>query len=140
MNKKCYNKKVEKLGFCKIQMKKFLKYILICTFIIFNQAFASILDECYKIYPVDADDLFMASLNVLSNNKYELSEIQTKNGYILFLAGSKYYLLTVTRRYKNQSEVKILPQNSDYSQGSSVAVAIFNLLNEEIKKPMEQVK
>ena len=105
------------------------------------QIVANILDECYKIYPVDADNLFMASLNVLSSNdKYKISEIQTKNGYILFATGNKYYLLTVTRRYKNQSEVKILPQNSDYSQGSTVAVSIFNLLNEEIKKPMELIK
>ena len=121
----------------KITMKKIL--LTICF--LFSAVFASILDECYKIYPADADNLFMASLNVLSNNsKFEISEIQTKNGYILFSTGSKYYLLTVTRRYKNQSEVKVLPQNSDYSQGSSVAVSIFNLLNEEIKKPMEQIK
>ena len=121
-------------------MKKFLKYILICTFIMFNQVFASILDECYKIYPIDADSLFMSSLNVLSNNKFDISEVQSKNGNILFFKGDKYYLLTVTKRYKNQSEIKILPQNSDYSQGSSVATAIFNLLNEEIKKPMELIK
>ena len=106
-----------------------------------NQVFAGILDECYKIYPKDADDLFMASLNVLSNsNKFEISEIQTKNGYILFSTGNKYYLLTVTRRYKNQSEVKVLPQNSDFSQGSTIATTIFNLLNEELKTPMELVK
>ena len=106
----------------------------------FNQVFASILDECYKIYPIDADSLFMSSLNVLSNNKFDISEVQSKNGNILFFKGDKYYLLTVTKRYKNQSEIKILPQNSDYSQGSSVATAIFNLLNEEIKKPMELIK
>ena len=118
-------------------MKKFI--LTICF--LFSTALASILDECYKIYPADADNLFMASLNVLSNNsRFEISEIQTKNGYILFSTGSKYYLLTVTRRYKNQSEVKVLPQNSDYSQGSSVATAIFNLLNEELKTPMELVK
>ena len=122
-------------------MKKFLKYILICIFIIFNQAFANTLDECYKIYSVDADNLFMASLNVISNNnRFEIFEIQTKNGYILFSTGGKYYLLTVTKRYKNQSEVKILPQNSDYSQGSSIAYSIFSLLDNEIKKPMELIK
>ena len=122
-------------------MEKFFKYILICIFIVSNQVFAGILDECYKIYPKDADDLFMASLNVLSNsNKFEISEIQTKNGYILFSTGNKYYLLTVTRRYKNHSEVKVLPQNSDFSQGSAIATTIFNLLNEELKTPMELVK
>ena len=116
------------------------KIILIICFL-FSITFASILDECYKIYPQDADNLFMASLNVLnSSNKFEIVEIQTKNGYILFSINSKYYLLTVTRRFKNQSEVKILPQNSDYSQGSTIAVSVFNLLDEEIKKPMEQIK
>ncbi len=121
-------------------MKKFITLILFFGFLSV-QAFAGILEECYKIYPVDADNLFMASLNVLgSNNKFEISEIQTKNGYILFSVGSKYYLLTVTKRYKNQSEVKVLPQNSDYSQGSIVATTIFNMLNEEIKRPMELVK
>ena len=118
-----------------------MKKIIIIFCFLCSTVLASILDECYKIYPIDADNLFMASLNVLSNNsRFEISEIQTKNGYILFLAGTKYYLLTVTKRYKNQSEVKVLPQNSDYSQGSSVAISIFNLINEEIKKPMELVK
>ena len=118
-----------------------MKKILLTICFLFSAVLASILDECYKIYPVDADNLFMASLNVLSsNNKYEISELQTKNGYILFLTGSKYYLLTVTKRYKNQSEVKILPQNSDFSQGSTVATAIFDSLNEEIKRPMELIK
>ena len=118
-----------------------MKKIFLTVCFLISACFASILDECYKIYPVDADNLFMSSLNVLSSsNKYNISEIQSKNGYILFLTGSKYYLLTITKRYKNQSEIKILPQNSDYSQGSSVALAIFNLLDSEIKKPMELVK
>ena len=118
-----------------------MKKIILTICFLCSTVLASILDECYKIYPIDADNLFMASLNVLSNNsRFEISEIQTKNGYILFTTGSKYYLLTVTRRYKNQSEVKILPQNSDYSQGSSVAVSIFRLLDNEIKTPMELVK
>ena len=114
-------------------------FLIICFLI--SAVFASVLDECYKIYSIDADNLFMASLNVLSSsNKYQISEIQTKNGYILFSTGNKYYLLTVTRRYKNQSEVKILPQNSDYSQGSTVATTIFNLLDAEVKNPMELIK
>ena len=126
----------------KLNIKKFTNRFLIALLpsclialnLLFPFASAGVLDECYKIYPVDADDLFMASLNVLSNNsRFEISEIQTKNGYILFTTGSKYYLLTVTRRYKNQSEVKVLPQNSDYSQGSGVASAIFTLLNDETK-------
>ena len=123
------------------KISKKIKLLFTAMMLLFSSSLASILDECYKIYPVDADNLFMSALNVLSSsNKFEISEIQTKNGYIPFSTGNKYYLLTVTRRYKNQSEVKVLPQNSDYSQGSNVATSIFNLINEDIKTPMELVK
>jgi len=103
---------------------------------------SSVLSNCYKIYPKDADSLFMSALSALnSDSRFDISEIQSKNGYILFLYGSKYYLLTLTKRYQNQTEIKILPQNSDFSQGSNVAQMIFLLIDSKIKNmPMELVK
>ena len=51
--------------------------------------------------------------------------------------GARYYLLTLTRRYQNQTEIKILPQNSDFSQGSMVAKDIFALIDRQlIVQPM----
>lgn len=118
-----------------------MKKLIIIFCMLFSICFASVLDECYKIYPKDADSLFMNALSALnSNSRFEISEIQSKNGNILFLHGSKYYLLTVTRRYQNQSEVKILPQNSDFSQGSDVAKAVFYLIDNQLKTSMESVK
>lgn len=105
-------------------------------------AFAGIFEDSFKIFSNDADVVFMSALNAInSSNQYEIAEMQTKNGYILFLYGSRYYLLTVTRRYQNQSEVKIMPQNSDFSQGNVVAKEIFALIDSQLKnKPMEQIK
>ena len=105
-------------------------------------AFAGIFEDSFKIYSNDADVVFMSALSAInSSNQYEIAEMQTKNGYILFLYGSRYYLLTVTRRYQNQSEVKIMPQNSDFSQGNVVAKEIFALIDSQLKnKPMEQIK
>lgn len=109
----------------------------------FQVSFAGsdILENCYKIYPKDADSLFMSSISAVGgNNSYAISEIQSKNGYILFSHGSKYYLLTLTKRYQNQTEVKVLPQNSDFSEGCSVAQNIFNLIDLKLKTPMELAK
>lgn len=98
------------------------------------------LEECYKIYSTDADTLFVNAIAVLNSApEYDISEIQSKNGYILFLNANKYYLLTVTKRYQNQTEVKILPQNSDYSLGSVVASDVFNLISTKLKTPIVQV-
>ena len=119
------------------------KIIFTMAIFLFSFAFAEegVLQKSYKLYPKDADSLYMYALNALSSDsRFNISEIQTKNGYILFLSGSKYYLLTVTKRYQNQSEVKILPHNSDYSLGSDTAQTVFSLIDNEIKKPMEQVK
>ena len=120
-------------------MKKIL--IIICL-LLFQTSFAEdVLQGCYKIYPKDADTLFMNAIGAIgSNNRYTISEIQSKNGYILFLHGSKYYLLTLTKRYQNQTEIKILPQNSEFSEGNSVAKDIFSLIDLKLKTPMEQVK
>ena len=127
-----------KLGW-KNKMKKII--LTLAILFSFNCVMANMLNECYKIYSKDADSLFMSALSAISSSdKYEISEIQTKNGYILFLAGSKYYLLTLTKRYQNQTEIKILPQNSDFSQGSEVAKDLFLLIDNEIKTPMGQVK
>lgn len=127
-----------KLGW-KNKMKKII--LTLAILFSFNYVMANMLNECYKIYSKDADSLFMSALSAISSSdKYEISEIQTKNGYILFLAGSKYYLLTLTKRYQNQTEIKILPQNSDFSQGSEVAKDLFLLIDNEIKTPMGLVK
>lgn len=118
-----------------------MKKIILTLFLLSSFALGASIEECYKLYPYEADSLFMAALSAISNDpNYELAEIQTKNGYILFLADSKYYLLTLTKRYKNQTEIKILPQNSDYSNITAVTSNVFNLINQEVLKPMELVK
>ncbi len=125
----------------KIIMKKFL-ILLFLIFNLFLGAFANYFDESIKLYPKDADTLYMEALSALSSSSdFKISELQSKQGYILFLYGSKFYLLTVTKRYQNQSEVKVLPQNSDFSQGSEIAKAVFNLIDNQIKtNPLKKVK
>ena len=119
-------------------MKKiFLTFLLSTTL-----AFGGIFEESFKIYSQNADNLYMTALSALNSSRsFVIAETQSKNGYILFLYGSRYYLLTLTKRYQNQTEIKILPQNSDYSQGSEVARAVFELIDYQLKnQPMEQIK
>lgn len=119
-----------------------MKKIFFILFLLTANCFAFNLNECYKIYSYDADILYMSALSAInSDSKYNISELQSKNGYILFTHGAKYYLLTLTKRYKNQTEIKILPQNSDYSEGCQAAKEIFTILDNRLKfQPMESVK
>ena len=116
-----------------------MRKILLALVLLVGIAFAGSFEESFKIYSKDADDLYMNAMSAI--NQSEIIETQSKNGYILFLYGARYYLLTLTRRYQNQTEIKILPQNSDFSQGSIVAKDIFALIDKQlIVQPMEQIK
>ena len=121
---------------------KIMKKLILILSLLTSFAFAGVLEESYKIYPLNAENLFFNTISAInSSSKLEIVEIQSANGYILFLFGSKYYLLTLTKRYQNQTEIKVLPQNSDFSQGSEVAQAVFALIDNQIKnQPMEQIK
>jgi len=109
---------------------------ILCLFLLSNLAFCYSLQDCTKLFPKDADTVFLNALSALnSSSLYEISEIQSKNGYIFFIYNSKYYLLTVTKRYKNQTEVKILPSNSEFDD-YNVAPNIFSLIEKTVN--MEQ--
>ena len=106
-----------------------MKKILLIICFLFSGVLASVLDECYKIYPVDADNLFMSSLNVLGNNsKFDIAEIQTKNGYIIFTALKNKYLATVAGIDNNNSILKITPCNDIYFFQASILSNIFKYI------------
>ncbi len=118
-----------------------MKKILITICFMFSICFGFELNNYYKLYPIAADNLYMIALSALSSNdRFNVVEIQTKNGYILFSANSKFYLLTVTKRYQNQTEIKVLPQNSDFSDTLETVKSVFTMIDIETKRPLELVK
>lgn len=129
-------------------MKK-IKSFFIILFALFGfsfcfsaSSFAGVLEDSYKIFSYDADTIFLSSIAALNSaNGFEIAEIQTKNGYILFAYQNNFYLLTVTKRYQKQTEVKILPQNSNYSDLAQSAKMVFSLIDYQLKfNPIRQVK
>ncbi len=110
-------------------MKKFkLLLILAIFFFITSNANASYLDDSIKNFGVSADNMYLTSLSVLNSLNYEILEMQSKSGYILFRTGAKDYIMTITALTPVTSNIKILPANSIYSTGTSVQKTIFDEL------------
>lgn len=121
-------------------MKKLL--LILLSFIAFTPAFAqeSLLSSCNKNYPLSADNLYMLTLSTLNGaGQFEVIEMQTKSGYILFRAASKDYLVTISKNGPNSSGIKILPANSNFSNGTMVQKAIFDLLDQNLENIPKQV-
>ncbi len=89
---------------------------------------ATYLDDSSKNFGISADNMYLTSLSVLNSLDYEIIEMQSKSGYILFRTGAKDYIMTVTAITPVTSNIKILPANSVYSTGTTVQKTIFNEL------------
>lgn len=117
------------------------KIIIVLSLFLSLSVFAS-QQDCYKMFSQEPDILFMSAISAInSSSKFNLAEIQSKNGYILFAYDSRFYLLTLTKKYQNQTEIKILPQNSSYTSDNEAAKLLFSLIDYQLKfqKP-EQIK
>lgn len=104
----------------------FILVILFCAIVAANAA--SYLDDSSKNFGISADNMYLTSLSVLNDLNYEVIEMQSKSGYILFRTGAKDYIMTVTSLTPVTSNIKILPANSVYSTGTAVQKTIFDAL------------
>jgi len=111
-------------------MKKNLIFTILFLIFAFNtSAFgASYLDDSIKNFGVSADNMYLTSLSVLNSLNYEILEMQSASGYILFRTGAKDYIMTVSAITPVTSTIKILPANSIFSTGSTVQKTIFDAL------------
>ncbi len=109
-----------------------MKKILILMFLIFNitaqTVMASYLDDSIKNFGISADNMYLDTLSVLNSLNYEILEMQSKSGRILFRTGAKDYIITVTPLSNVTSTVKIMPFNSIFSTGTIVQKIIFDEL------------
>lgn len=112
-------------------MKKILNIFILFLALFFTAKgvnAATYLDDSTKNFGVSADNMYLTSLSILNNLNYEIIEMQSKSGYILFRTGAKDYIITVTALTPVTSNIKILPANSVYSTGTTVQKTIFEKL------------
>lgn len=95
-----------------------------------SSANETLLGSCAKEYPAKSSELYLKAVDAISNNKFEIIEMQSRNGLILFRAGRYAYAITVYSIKTGQlSGIKILPVNSDFQAGLSAQNAIFASLD-----------
>ena len=113
-------------------MKKIISIIVFLFLIIQSVVAIDFIHTKYtKDYAIDADSLYMLSFSAINQNKYEILEFQSKGGLILFRAKNKDYILTVSKNWI-KSGIKILPKDSNISNGFEVQEVIFKTIDENL--------
>ena len=110
------------------------KTILLIAILLLNISFAfsNPMIKCMKTYGVSVDKAYISSYSVLKNLKYNVAEIQSESGYILFNAGNREFLLETSSK-GSETLIKIMPVDSDMSD-LSVQENVFKTLDTEILK------
>jgi len=94
--------------------------------------------DCIKLFKLPFDKLYFLALSSVEANKYEIVEMQSRGGYIIFKAENKEFLITVLQKDKSYSFMKISPCDNNYYFSPNIPEKIFNqialLFNTELKE------
>lgn len=86
-------------------------------------------DNCTKTYNISSEKLFYLTLASITANRFEIKEMQSKTGYILFKAANKEFLATVVYFGLNKSMLKITPTNNNYYFAPGIVTNIFKYID-----------
>ena len=86
-------------------------------------------ENCTKIFGVNQEKLFYLTLASISANRFNIDEIQSENGYIIFSANRNKYLATVSKIDKTNSILKITPCNNVYNFPPGIIINTFKYID-----------
>ena len=86
------------------------------------------LPQCIKTFNVGYEKLFLLTEAAISDNNFNVLEMQTKGGYIVFTVGSYKFLATVMTFGTNKAILKITPCNNNYIFPPGVIRNIFRYI------------
>ena len=85
--------------------------------------------DCTKTYHISSEKLFYLTLESITANRFEIKEMQSKTGYILFRAANKEFLATVAYYGLNKSILKITPTNNSYYFAPGIVSNLFKYVD-----------
>ncbi len=84
---------------------------------------------CTRTYILPQDKLFYMAIASANANNFDVEEIQSKTGYILFTAVNKQYLASIVKVDDKHSMLKITPTNNNYFFPPGVVLNFFRYID-----------
>jgi hypothetical protein len=82
-----------------------------------------------KIFDFPVEKLFYMSILALNANNFEIEELQSKMGYILFKGANKTFLMSVVKVTPEKSMLKITPADNVYYFPYGVVYNIYKYID-----------
>lgn len=85
-------------------------------------------EDCTKVFNMDAESLFYLTIASINANRFKISEIQSKTGYILFSAVNKDFLASVVKLDSKNSLLRVTPTNNVYYFQPGIVLNMFRYI------------
>ena len=86
------------------------------------------LPQCIKTFNAGYEKLFFLTEASIVNNNFNIEEIQSQGGYIVFSAGGYKFLATVISFGTNKAILKITPCNNNYTFPPLIIKNVFRYI------------
>lgn len=94
---------------------------------------------CSKFFKMDSKKLFYLTLASVNANRFEIKEIQSKSGYIIFTAAQKQFLASIISVDVKNSLLKITPCNNVYFFPVGIVQNMFKYIELNFNTPVEKL-
>lgn len=96
-------------------------------------------DNCTKVFNTDNASLFYLTIAAINANRFEINEIQSTSGYIMFTAVNKQFLATISNVNTSQGLLKITPVDGGYYFQPGICSNIFKYIELNLSKKADVV-
>ena len=96
-------------------------------------------ENCYRVYNTDNVSLFFLTLAAINANRFNVDEIQSKSGYILFSAVNKPFVATIVNVNTNQGMLRITPADNNYYFQPGIVLNIYKYIEMNLDKKPEVI-
>lgn len=97
-------------------------------------------EKCTKQYNLPPEKLYYLTAGAINANRFEIDELQSKTGYILFRAVGKEFLASVVKLSTQKSMLKITPTDGNYYFAPGIVSNTFKYIDLNLAAPLTQVK
>ena len=95
---------------------------------------------CTRTYVMQPEKMFYMVIASAKANKFEINEIQSKTGYVLFTAAGKEYLASVMKIDTTHCQLRITPINNNYFFAPGIVLNFFRYIDLNGATPLVYLK
>lgn len=96
-------------------------------------------DDCTKTFNINCERLFYLTLAAINANRFEIKEMQSKTGYIMFSAVNKDFLASIVTIDKYRSMLKITPANNNYFFAPGIVLNIYKYIDLNASEHLQNI-